>query len=333
MVGSAVLVQDHAHRAVVQHLPVDRDGGLAAVVDDPVVPDDVLHPAAVEVHVDEQLGCAFCREDRNPRLRADGALRPDVDLAVALDNDARRFTRAAEYRLVHPVYRRFERGWRWWRGRGWRRSAAVWESDLSRRTPDPCLGEVSRREIPVGGSRGRLRTPALRVRAVDRDSLRPHRDVPHPVGGHGVGNDAVRAVMQRHVVDYNGGLAAVVQDPVVAEGLRHHLVAVEVHVDAELGRERVTDDDGRVACREDRDPGLRADGALRPDDDPAAAREINARRLARAAEDPAVHRDCLLAIAFIIQIRTSRDLFTSYEADFDAVRIHPTSGYVSPDIN
>ena len=51
---------------------------------------------------------------------------------------------------------------------------------------------------------------------------------------------------------------------------------------------------GHRARRENRDPGFRADGAPRPDDDLASAREPHARVV---AHHRAVHRDGLFAIA------------------------------------
>ena len=94
-------VLDNARLPVVQGDVIDYDGGLAAVVDDPVVADDLRHAAAVEVQVDEQLGRVSRREDRDSRLRADTALGPDVDLAVTLEKNARRVVRATKHALVH----------------------------------------------------------------------------------------------------------------------------------------------------------------------------------------------------------------------------------------
>ena len=73
--------------------------------------------------------------------------------------------------------------------------------------------------------------------------------------------------MQHHAVDHDGGLAAIVDDPVVADDLRD-LAPVEIHVQVEFGR---------AARRENRDAGIRTDGSGRPDIDPAAAREKDAR--------------------------------------------------------
>ena len=89
---------------------------------------------------------------------------------------------------------------------------------------------------------------------------------------------ARRALVQHHVVDRDGGLAPVVHDPVISDGLRHP-AAAEVQVDTKFGRDgRIVDGvcSRRISRREDRDPRPRVDASPGPDDDPAAAREIDA---------------------------------------------------------
>ena len=84
-----------------QHHAVDHDRGLAAVVDDPVVADDLGHPAPVEIHVEVELGRAARRANRDAGLRADGSRRPDMDPAAAREKHARRLSRAAVHPTVH----------------------------------------------------------------------------------------------------------------------------------------------------------------------------------------------------------------------------------------
>ena len=129
--------------------------------------------------------------------------------------------------------------------------------------------------------------------------------------------------MQRHFVDHDGGLAAVVDDPVVADDFRHS-AEVEVNVDVEFGR--------CSPCRVNRDAGRRADGSLIPDEDLAAARQKDARSLSRAAVHPFVYRDGLLAVAvgsrcgYALRISVGVD-----DTDPDAVRSIPAGLDAAPD--
>ena len=105
------------------------------------------------------------------------------------------------------------------------------------------------------------------------DALDPHPDVPCAVRRRAA-RDARRALMKNDIVHRDGGLAAVVDDPVVADDVGYP-AAGEVHVDAELGLEgRIVHrvGPGRVARGEDSDAGRSADSSLRPDDNPPRRR-------------------------------------------------------------
>ena len=100
-----VIVQDDARHPIVQHYAVHNDGGFAAVVDDPAVVEDRPHPAAVEGHVHEQLGCASRHvpcPNRNTGVRPDGSLRPDMDFAPACEIDTCGIPGATEHFTVNP---------------------------------------------------------------------------------------------------------------------------------------------------------------------------------------------------------------------------------------
>ena len=118
------------------------------------------------------------------------------------------------------------------------RNPAVRESNLSRRTPGPHLRKVVSREIPIQyGTQCRAADhPISRVGDAIRylDAFCSHRDVPDPVVRHRILDDARRPVVQYSIVDCDGRLAPVVDDPVVAEGI-HHLATAEVQVNAKLG--------------------------------------------------------------------------------------------------
>ena len=105
-------------------------------------------------------------------------------------------------------------------------------------------------------------------------------------------------------MDSDGGLAAVVDDPVVAEDAGHP-AAVEVHVDEQLGLDGWIVGGVRTRCvarRQYRDAGIRTEGAMRPDVDPAAARQIHPRRaIARAAAHWTMDRDDMLAVAVLVE--------------------------------
>ena len=107
-------------------------------------------------------------------------------------------------------------------------------------------------------------------------------------------SNAGRPLMQHDIVNRDGGLAAVVHDPVMADGLRHP-ATVEVHVNAELGLDDWVSRVGTwcVARGKNRNPRFRAHTPLRPDDDPTAARKIHTRCIADYAP---VHRDGLPAV-------------------------------------
>ena len=96
--------------------------------------------------------------------------------------------------------------------------------------------------------------------------------------------------MELHVVDHDGGLTSVVDDPGVADYFMQ-LATIEIHVDIEL---RI------IARRANSDAGIRAHGSPRSDVDPAAAREKHTCRVAGAAEHSAVQIDRLPAVALIV---------------------------------
>ena len=116
---------------------------------------------------------------------------------------------------------------------------------------------------------------------------------------HRVGDDARCALVENDIINRDGGLAAVVDDPVVPEGL-HHLAATEIQIDAQLGQNgrdhviRVSSVFRNLARRKNRNPRRRVDAPLRPDDNLAAARKIHTFRCTRHRT---VHRDRLLAVA------------------------------------
>ena len=122
----------------------------------------------------------------------------------------------------------------------------------------------------------------------------------------GVQHHATCPVVQLHVVDDDGRLAAVVDEPVVVDNLPY-AASVEVHGDVELGLDRRISRVGarRVARRVNRDAGIGSDGALRPDIDPASTGEPDARAGTRAAVHLAGHGDRLAAIAVLIEPRDS----------------------------
>ena len=66
---------------------------------------------------------------------------------------------------------------------------------------------------------------------------------------------------------------------------------------------------GRIARRANRYPRFRPEASPRPDDDPASAREKDARRVpARAAGHRGVHRHALLAVAVLAHLGGERHL-------------------------
>ncbi len=80
---------------------VDHDGSLATIVDDVVVTDNVRYPAPIKIHVEVKLGRAARCANRDPGVRADSSLRPDVDPAAACEKNTRRVPRAARHASVH----------------------------------------------------------------------------------------------------------------------------------------------------------------------------------------------------------------------------------------
>ena len=102
-----------------------------------------------------------------------------------------------------------------------------------------------------------------------------HPDVPGPVAGSVPCNPCL-TIVQYGIVDRNGGLTAVVHDPVIADHLRHAATR-KIHVNAELGLDRWIHwiSSRSIARGENRNPRLRAHTPLRPDDNPAAARKIH----------------------------------------------------------
>ena len=137
--------------------------------------------------------------------------------------------------------------------------------------------------------------------------------------------------MQLHVVDHDRGLAPVVDDPVVADDLRHP-AAIQIHIHEQLGLDWICAIYRRISCREDRDSGLRADGSGRSDIDLAAARKKHARSLARAAGHPAVHPDGLLEVAVGSHCGDAlRFSLGVDDTDPDAVRARPAGLDPAPD--
>ena len=273
---------DHAGDSVVQLHAVDDEGGPAAVVDDPVVPDHLRHLAAVEIHVHEQLRDLPSDifggqggQNGNAVGGIDAALRPDVHLAVPHDMNA------SFHDLIHLVHLDRSFGFR---------------------------EVLHRREVPVGDDPGgavaygphrRVCIAAIR----DRDAAGLHPDVPCAVGSRPSG-DARRSVMQHDIVYGDGRLAAVVEDPAIPQGLRHP-AAPEVQVHPQLGRngsygrlEVVRSWNGTRG--QDRDPRGRIDAAPRSDDDPTA---VCQKHPFRGTFHRAVHRHLVQPMAFLALTR------------------------------
>jgi len=135
--------------------------------------------------------------------------------------------------------------------------------------------------------------------------------------------------MELHVIDVDGRPAAVVDDPVIPDGLGHP-AAGEVHVDAQPGLDdlnvvRVGVGWRHITRCQDRNARSRAHASFRPDDDPASARKKDPRRVrARAAVDAPVHDHRLLAQALCVQgSDANRSALTQHTADSHTTGSYP----------